>query len=145
MLLRPHRRFDVSLGYTFIDSDVIDSEIDLDELPNTPRHSADFSSTVRLPRTETALTLEVRWRGEALTETSGTGLLGFGSPEESQPSWIFDLRVLQPLRPWLDVYVDLDNIGDERVVDSYPVRGRTFFVGLRARFDTTTSPQEGGT
>jgi len=145
MLLRPHPRFDLSLGYTFIDSDVLDSEVDLDELPNTPRHSADFGTTLRLPRAETALTLEVRWRGEALTETSGTGLLGFGSTEESSPSWIFDLRVLQPVLPWLDLYVDLDNLGDERVVDSYPVRGRTFFVGLRARFDTTQNPQEGGT
>jgi outer membrane receptor for ferrienterochelin and colicins len=138
LLLRPHARFDLSLGYTFMDSEVVDSDVDLDELPNTPRNSADLSTTLRLPRTETALTLNARWRGEAVSETSGTGLLGFGSPEETKPSWVFDLRVLQPVRSWLDLYVDLDNLGDERVVDSYPVRGRTVFVGLRARFDTTS-------
>jgi outer membrane receptor for ferrienterochelin and colicins len=142
LLLRPHPRFDLSLGYTFIDSDVLDSNVvGLDELPNTPRHAADLATTLRLPRTETAVTLETRWRGHAASETSGTGLLGFGSEEQTPASWLFDVRVLQPIRPGIELYVDLDNIGDERVVDSYPVRGRTFFVGLRARFDTT----DGGT
>ena len=138
VLLRPYARWDLSLGYTFMDSEVIDSNVTLDELPNLPRHSADLTTTLRLPRTETALTLEARWRDHAASETSGTGLLGFGSEEQTPRSWVFDLRVLQPLRPGIDLYVDFDNIGDERVVDSYPVRGRTFFVGLRARFDTTT-------
>jgi outer membrane receptor for ferrienterochelin and colicins len=137
LALRPHARFDFSLGYTFIDSDVLDSDVDLDELPNTPRHAADLTTTLRLPRSETALTLAARWRGDAVTETSGTGLLSFGNPEKSQPSWQFDLRVLQPVRPGLELYVDLENLGDERVVDSYPVRGRTVFFGLRARFDNT--------
>jgi len=144
LLLRPHARFDLSLGYTFIDSDVLDSTVvGLDELPNTPRHAVDIGTTLRLPRTETSLTLEARWRGHAASETSGTGLLGFGSEEETPASWVFDLRVVQPLRRGFDLYVDLDNLGDERVIDSYPVRGRTFFVGLRARFDTTSD--EGGT
>jgi outer membrane receptor for ferrienterochelin and colicins len=142
LLLRPHTRFDLSLGYTFNDSEVVDSDVDLDELPNTPRHAFDFGTTLRLPRLETALTLEARWRDHAVSETLGTGLLAFGSDEETPASWVFDLRVLQPIRPGLDLYVDLDNLGDERVVDSYPVRGRTFFVGLRARFDTTT--EKGG-
>lgn len=142
LLLRPHARFDLSLGYTFIDSDVLDSNVvGLDELPNVPRHAADLATTVRIPHTETAVTLETRWRGHAASETSGTGLLGFGSEEETPASWIFDVRVLQPIRRGIELYVDFDNIGDERVVDSYPVRGRTFFVGLRARFDTT----DGGT
>jgi len=143
LLLRPATRFDFSLGYTFTDSEVVDSDVDLDELPNTPRHAADLTSTVRVPRLETALTLQVRWRGQAVSETSGTGLLGFGSPQKTSPSWIFDLRVLQPVRSWLDLYVDFDNLGDERVVDSYPVRGRTVFVGLRARIDRTSD--KGGT
>lgn len=138
LLWRPHARFDLSFGYTFTDSDVIDSNVvGLHELPNVPRHAADIAATFRVPRTETSLTFEGRWRGHAASETSGTGLLGFGSEEETPASWVFDVRVLQPLRRGIDLYVDLDNLGDERVVDSYPVRGRTFFVGLRARFDTT--------
>jgi outer membrane receptor for ferrienterochelin and colicins len=140
LLLRPHARFDLSFGYTFNDSEVVDSDIDLDELPNTPRHSADLATTFRVPRSETALTLEARWRDHAASETLGTGLIGFGSDEQTPASWIFDVRVLQPLRRGMELYVDLENLGDERVVDSYPVRGRTFFVGLRARFDTS----EGG-
>lgn len=141
LLWRPDARFDLSLGYTFNDTEVVDSDIDLDQLPNTPRHAVDLGTTLRVPRTETAFTLVARWRDHAPSETSGTGLLGFGSEEETPASWIFDLRVLQPLRPGVELYVDLDNIGDEHVIDSYPVRGRTFFVGFRARFDTT----EGGT
>jgi outer membrane receptor for ferrienterochelin and colicins len=137
MLWRPHTRFDLSFGYTFNDSEVVDSDVALDELPNTPRHSADLATTFRVPRTETAFTFEARWRGHAASETLGTGLLGFGSDEETPASWIFDLRVLQPLRRGIELYVDFENLGDERVVDSYPVRGRTFFVGLRARFDAT--------
>ena len=143
VLLRPHTRFDFSVGYTFDDSDVLDSDIDLDRLPNVPKHAVDLTATLRLPRTETALTAQARWRDRALTETSGTGLLGFGSPQLSDTATFVDLRVLQPVRPWLDLYVDLDNLTDERVQDSYPVRGFTVFFGLRARFDSTT--EKGGT
>jgi outer membrane receptor for ferrienterochelin and colicins len=140
VLLRPHARFDFSLGYTYTDTELVDSDLGLDELPNTPRNVFDATSTLTLPRTETAVTVQARWRDRALTETLGTGGLGFGSPAKSEPSLFIDVRVLQPLRPGIDLYVDLDNLGDQRVEDSYPVRGRTFFVGLRARFDTT----EGG-
>jgi hypothetical protein len=42
---------------------------------------------------------------------------------------------VQPLRSGLELYADLLNVGDERVVDSYVVRGRTLFVGLRGAFD----------
>ena len=137
VLLRPHHALGSLARVHVHDTKVVDSDLTLDELPNAPRHAVDVATTVRLPRTETALTLEARWRDHAASETSGTGLLGFGSEEETPASWVFDMRVLQPIRRGIDLYVDLDNIGDERVVDSYPVRGRTFFVGIRARFDTT--------
>ena len=142
ILLRPHPRFDFSVGYTYNDTDLVDSDIDLDQLPNTPRNVFDASTTLTLPVTETSITVQARWRDRAVTETLGTGTIGFGSSELSEPSLFVDMRVLQPLRPGIDVYVDFDNMGDQRVEDSYPVRGRTFFVGLRARFDTT---DEGGT
>jgi outer membrane receptor for ferrienterochelin and colicins len=144
LLLRPHARFDFWLGYTYMDTEVLDSNVDLDELPNTPRNVLDAGATLRLPHTETAFTLQARWRDRAKLETSGTGLLGFGDIEETDPSLFVDLRILQPIRRGLELYLDVDNIGDQRVEDSYPVRGRTFFIGLRARLDTTPK-KEGDT
>jgi outer membrane receptor for ferrienterochelin and colicin len=132
---RPHRLADLELAYTYLHTSVSDPDTTLSELPNEPEHVVDAIASFEVPVWRTRLTAQARWRGEALTETSGTGLPGFGSFEESDPSLIVDLRVAQPIGRGFEAYVDVFNVGDERVVDSYVVRGRSFLVGLRARWD----------
>jgi outer membrane receptor for ferrienterochelin and colicins len=130
--LRPHPRVEVRLAYTYLQTKVIDSNIDIDELPNSPHHVVDATIAARIPRLETSVALTGRWRGPALTEASGTGLLSFASGEESHTSLLLDLRVTQPIRKGFDVYVDFQNMLNEASVDSYAIRGFTFFVGVRA-------------
>lgn len=122
------------LGYTFQETSVRDSTVALDELPNEPHHVVDLMLLLEAPQTGTRLTTQARFRSSALTETSGTGQLGFGSPEKSQPSWTVDLRLEQPIGPNYAIYADVYNVSDQRIVDSYIVRGRSFFVGVRATF-----------
>ena len=132
--VRPHPLCELDIGYTLQNTEVRDSNIALDELPNEPHHVVDLRLELEAPRFGTLLTTQARFRSAALTETSGTGGLGFGSPEKSQPSWTVDLRIEQPIGANAAIYADLFNISDERFVDSYIVRGRTFFVGVRATF-----------
>jgi outer membrane receptor for ferrienterochelin and colicin len=132
MSFAPWAQFEV--GYTFQQTSVRDSNIALDELPNEPHHVVDLTLGLEAPHTGTRLTTLARFRSSALTETSGTGLLGFGSPEKSQPSWTVDLRVEQPIGPNYAIYADVYNVSDQRIVDSYIVRGRSFFIGVRATF-----------
>lgn len=132
---QPRPRVDVQLGYTYLHTQVDDSTIDIDELPNEPHHVFDALLGVSVPWSETRLSAQARWRGRALTETSGTGLLGFATTENSDPSWIVDLRLVQPLAWGMELYADVFNVNDERVVDSYVVRGRSFFGGLRVRIE----------
>lgn len=133
--VRPHPRIETRLAYTLLDTKVIDSNIDLDELPNAPRHVVDATVAARLPRTETQVALTGRWRSPAIVETSGTGLLSFADSEtESDTSLLLDLRVTQPIRRGFDLYVDFQNMLNEASVDSYAIRGFTFFVGVRADF-----------
>jgi outer membrane receptor protein involved in Fe transport len=132
--LQPHKLLAIEVGYTFQNTKVKDSTIQLTELPNEPPHMVDTLVALTLPRLDTTLTVQTRWRDSAVTETSGTGGLGFGSPEESDPSVMVDLRLLQPVWRSFSVYADLYNVTDTRVVDSYAVRGRTFFAGVRANF-----------
>jgi outer membrane receptor protein involved in Fe transport len=133
--LRPHRRVDLEVAYTWLETEVEDETITITELPNEPEHVVDGLVGIELPWTGTRLAALARWRGEALTETSGTGLVSFASLEESDPSLVVDLRLVQPLGSTdFELYADLFNATDERVVDSNVVRGRTWFVGLRGRF-----------
>jgi outer membrane receptor for ferrienterochelin and colicin len=132
---QPHRRIRFEAAYTLLDTRVRDSNVDIDELPNEPPHMVDTLIALTLPRLETQLTVQTRWRDAAPTETSGTGGLGFASPDRSDPSVQVDLRLAQPLTRRISVYGDLYNVTDTRVVDSYVVRGRSFFVGLRGSFD----------
>jgi len=130
--LRPHARFDLQLGYTWLDTQVLDSNlVGLDELPNEPHHTVDVLARVTPPLVETDLILQARWRGRALIESSGTGLLGFTSPERSDDSLFLDLRLSRRLTPWIEVHADFQNLTDERVEDSNVVRGRTWFLGFR--------------
>jgi len=133
--LRPHARFELALGYTWLDTFVEDPTLPaLDELPNEPAHTVDVVSRVTVPRIETDLTVHARWRSSALVETSGTGLLGFAAGERSDPSLFVDLRLAREISERLEIYADLRNIGDERVEDSNIVRGRTWFLGVRMEF-----------
>lgn len=135
MELRPNSRIVGQLGYTFLDTEVVDSTlVGLTELPNEARHTIDAALRMDAPVTETSVTLRGRWRAGALTETSGTGLLSFASLERAPDSFILDFRVVQPIRWGLSVYADVFNLTDERVVDSYVVRGTSFFVGVRGQF-----------
>lgn len=133
--LRPWRHLELSLGYTYMATRVVDSNlVDLDELPNEPHHVVDARLRLEAPVTETALVVRARWRGRALVERSGTGLLGFTQPEYSDPSLIVDARLSQPISERMELYVDGWNLTDERVVDSIAVRGRSFLVGMRVRY-----------
>lgn len=136
--LRPHETIELQLGYTWNRSRVADSNVDIDRLPNSPEHVANGVVTLTAPRIQTALTARGQWRGPALIEPSGTGLLSFASGEESNSSFTLDLRLRQPLERWLDhpieLFTDVHNVTDNRVIDSYVVRGRSFVIGLRGRF-----------
>lgn len=133
--LQPHPRLQLEAAYTYLETEVDSTNTALRELPNEPNHTVDLHVGVALPWTDTRIQALARWRGEALQEGSGTGLFSFVTPESTNSSWTVDLRVVQPLRSGLELYVDLFNVGDERVVDSNLVRGRTLFVGLRGHFD----------
>ena len=130
--LQPHRRVAFEVAYTFQNTHVSDDEIEISELPNEPPHVVDTLVSVIVPRLESTLTVQTRWRGSAVTETSGTGGYGFVSPHKSDPSVQLDLRMLQPIRGRFELYADFYNLTDTRVVDSYVVRGRSFFFGVRA-------------
>ena len=88
-----------------------------------------------LPRAETRIAVEAEWRDRAIIETSGTGLLGFSDPATlSEPAFLLNLRIAQPVWRRVEIFFDARNLTDERTIDSYPIRGRTFFLGVRATF-----------
>lgn len=133
--LRPLRGVELGAAWTYLQTEVSDTTCPLEELPNEPHHVVDLLAGFELPRARTRVTALGRWRGEALTETTGTGSCSFASLEASDPSFTLDLRLVQPLGETpFELYADLFNLTDERIVDSYVVRGRTWFVGLRGRF-----------
>lgn len=137
---RPATWLELQLGYTWNRSLVDDSNLALenDLLPNSPEHIANGVVTLTAPRWQTALTLRGQWRDRAVIERSGTGLSSFATGQESNTSIEFDLRLRQPLDLWLErpleVFADLQNATDNRVIDSNVVRGRSFLIGLRGRF-----------
>lgn len=137
--LRPSEWVELNLGYTWNRNLVTDSNVDLDELPNAPRHIASARLRLTAPVFGTVLTARGQWRDEAIVETSGTGLLSFAGNRKSDPSFDVDLRVLQPLDRWLhqrmDLFVDARNVTDNRVIDSNVVRGRSFLAGLKWNFE----------
>ncbi|MEZ4331646.1 MAG: TonB-dependent receptor [Myxococcota bacterium] len=138
--LRPTEWVGLQLGYTWNRSLVTDSNLSLrdDRLPNSPEHIANGALTLTAPRLATTLTARGQWRDRAIIERSGTGLAGFASGEESNTSFTLDLRLRQPFDRWLgrsvEVFADVLNATDNRVIDSYVVRGRSFLIGLRGRF-----------
>jgi outer membrane receptor for ferrienterochelin and colicins len=136
--VRPSRFVDLRVGYTYLTTQVDSPLLDLDELPNEPRHTVDLESAFTLPRFETMLVTRARWRDSAWVESSGTGIVSFSDLTRSDPSWVIDLRLQQPIRPGLVLYADLKNLTNTDVVDSYEIRGRSFFVGLRLDLDSLT-------
>ena len=137
--LRPHPRVELELGYTLLDTEVRDSDRpELVELPNEPKNVIDARLYVTVPRSETSFAIEAEWRDRAIIETSGTGLLGFADPATlSEPAFLLNVRIAQPVWRNVEVFLDARNLTDERIIDSYPIRGRTFFLGVRASFHPT--------
>jgi outer membrane receptor protein involved in Fe transport len=133
--VRPHRLAEFEVAYTYMDTDVVDSNLDIEALPNEPHHVVDVNGAFQIPRLGTVLVAQARWRGSALTETSGTGLASFTTFSESDPSLVIDLGVRQPLTRGFELFADVFNVTDERVVDSYVIRGTSFLVGITGRFD----------
>jgi outer membrane receptor for ferrienterochelin and colicin len=133
--VRPHRLAEFEVAYTYMDTDVVDSNLDIEALPNEPHHVVDVNGAFQIPKLGTMLVAQARWRGSALTETSGTGLASFTTFSESDPSLVIDLGVRQPLTRGFELFADVFNVTDERVVDSYVIRGTSFLVGITGRFD----------
>ncbi|MBY0401184.1 TonB-dependent receptor [Myxococcota bacterium] len=136
--LRPHELVNFELGYTWNRSLVDDSNLSIDELPNSPEHIANGLITLRVPCIDTKLTARGQWRSRAIIERSGTGLGSFATNQRSNTSFELDMRLRQPLERWLhhdvDLFADVQNVTDNRVIDSYVVRGRAFLIGIRATF-----------
>lgn len=136
---RPAKWVDLSLGYTWNRTQVDDSNIEIDELPNSPRHIANGRLKLTAPVWDTVLTVRGQWRDRAIVEGSGTGLLSFALDAESDTSIDLDFRLLQPLEKLvgypIDFFADLQNATDNRVVDSNVVRGRSFLMGLKWNFE----------
>lgn len=136
--LRPHALVELSIGYTWNRNRVDDSNIDIDELPNSPEHIASGRLRLTAPVLGTILTARGQWRDRAVIENSGTGLLSFATSAESNTSFDLDFRLVQPLEEYvghrIDLFADLQNATDNRVIDSNVVRGRRFFVGMKWEF-----------
>jgi outer membrane receptor protein involved in Fe transport len=136
---RPYEFIELVLGYTWNRTEVDDSNVDIDELPNSPRHIANGRLQLTAPVWGTIFTARGEWRDRAILESSGTGLLSFATNEMSNSSFDLDFRLIQPLEEFMgvsvDVFADLQNATDNRVVNSSVVRGRSFLVGLKWNFN----------
>ncbi|MEX2207073.1 MAG: TonB-dependent receptor [Myxococcota bacterium] len=134
---QPHPMVSLHVGYTWLNTWVKSAPLpDLHELPNEPEHTVDLDATFTLPRWDTGLLVRARWRNGALMEASGTGSASFASLDRSHPSWVVGLRLRQPIRAGLSLYLDLDNVTNTKAVDSYEIRGFNAFVGVRYQFDS---------
>jgi outer membrane receptor protein involved in Fe transport len=135
---RPSPYVDLRVAYTFLTTQIDTPLLDLDELPNEPRNTVDLEMALRAPVIDTVLVTRARWRDSAWIEASGTGSPTFSNLERSDPSWVLDMRLQQPIRDGLVIYMDLNNLTNTDVVDSYEIRGRSFFVGVRLDLDSIT-------
>jgi len=138
--LRPHELVELQLGYTWNRSLIEDSNLKPvdDRLPNSPEHVANGAITLTAPRFGTTLTARGQWRDRAVIEPTGTGSISFATDAESNTSFELDMRLRQPLEQWLgrklEIFTDVQNVTDNRVIDSNVVRGRSFLIGLRGNF-----------
>jgi outer membrane receptor protein involved in Fe transport len=125
----------VWVDYTWLNTEVVDSNIDIDELPNEPDHAVTARALLVSPWSDTRFTTGFRWRGPVIPEGSGTGLLSFASGDKTDPSYQLDFRVAQPF--WDDrirLHFDVVNVTNERREDSYAIRGRQFIAGISGEF-----------
>ena len=124
------------LDYTWLNTKVVDSNIDIDELPNEPEHAVGARAQVISPWYGTSFSTGFRWRGPVIPEGSGTGLLSFADPDgHTDPSYQLDFRVAQPLfDDRIRLHFDTINVTDQRREDSYAIRGRQFIVGISGEF-----------
>lgn len=140
--VRPHALVELELGYTLLDTEVHDSDRpQLRELPNEPKHVFHARFYATLPQVDTQFAIEAEWRDRAIVETSGTGLLGFSDPDTlSDPAFLLNVRIAQPVWRRVELFLDARNLTNQRIIDSYPIRGRTFFLGVRATFHPSWDP-----
>lgn len=136
--IRPRDWVELNLGYTWLRTDIESDTLLLDELPNSPRHIVNGKLVLRAKRTGTSLTVRASWRDRAFVEGTGTGLPSFTTTDRSRDSFDVDARINQDLEPLIGknvrLFVQGNNLNDNRVVDSYRVRGRTFVGGIEARW-----------
>ena len=98
-------------------------------------HTVDGKVSYEIPWIDTRISGQVAWRDAALTELTGTGSTTFVTGDPGHHSTIVDFRVSRavPFLEGIELSADLYNATDERVVDSYVVRGRTFFLSVYGR------------
>ena len=147
MNLRPYDPWSLELevGYTYLDTDVNDrARPTLKQLPNEPNNVVDARLFFVIPRALTSFAFSAQWRDRAIIENSGTG-----SPRLRRRHHA--LRPRLPPRPAHRAAApEVDGTsrctwtpGTSRtraIIDSYAVRGRTFFVGVRANWNPKAPP-----
>jgi outer membrane receptor protein involved in Fe transport len=128
--------FRMWFDYTWLKTKVVDSNLDIDELPNEPEHAFSTRAQVITPWYGTSISGGFRWRGPVIPERSGTGLLGFAdSTTHTDPSFQLDFRLSQPLfDDRIRLHFDVVNVTDENREDSYAIRGRQFIAGISGEF-----------
>jgi outer membrane receptor for ferrienterochelin and colicins len=130
----------VALDYTWLKTEIVESNIDIDELPNEPEHTVGARTILTSPWWETSLTSGFRWSSGVIPEGSGTGLLSFADDSRrTDPSYQLDFRIAQPFYDVgflheIRLTFDAMNVTDERRQDSYAIRGRSFVAGISGEF-----------
>lgn len=127
--VRLSRLWSVTAGYTFADSVITENPVDPtfegNQTPDVARHIG---------------TVEVRYRTERGTTMSLRGRVSgrsFGEPANvvAQPAHrIVDIGLSTPLRPWMDVYAQLENAFDDDYF--YVVAATSFRNGQPRRFSS---------
>ena len=136
--LRPWDWVELNLGYTWLRTDITSDTLLLDELPNSPRHVANGKLVLRAKDYGTTVTVRASWRDRAFIEGIGTGTASFTTTDRSRDSFDVDARLRQSLEHLVGADIVLfaqgNNLTDNRVVDSYRVRGRSFVAGAEVRW-----------
>jgi len=136
--LRPRDWLELNLGYTWLRTEIESDTLLLDELPNSPRHIANGKLVLRAKDWGTTVTVRASWRDRAFVERTGTGIASFTTTDRSRDSFDVDARLRQSLEHLvgadITIFAQANNLTDNRVVDSYRVRGRSFVAGAEVRW-----------